>query len=75
MGLITVNYDNFESVLKVAENIDLLSEYSDVFDEGQGSLPGITRFVVDENVHPVITPACRVPHAMKSKVNSQNSTS
>ena len=34
MGLITIDYDNFESVSKVAENTDLLSEYSDVFVEG-----------------------------------------
>ena len=47
MGLITVHYENFESVSKIVVDADLLSGYSDVFDDDRGSLPGVAHFVVD----------------------------
>ena len=71
MGLITVHYENFENVSKTAVDADLLSDYIGVFDDDQGSLPGVAHFVVDETVTPVISPACRVPHAMKPKVKAE----
>ena len=39
MGLITVHYENFESVSEIAVDADLLSSHNDVFDDDQGSLP------------------------------------
>ena len=54
---------------------DLLSDYSGVFYDDQGSLPGVAHFEVDETVTLVISPACRVPHVMKSKVKKQSYTS
>ena len=45
MGLITVHYENFESVSKIVVDADLLSGYSDVFDDDEGSLPGVAHFV------------------------------
>ena len=71
MGLITVHYENFENVSKTAVDADLLSDYIGVFDDDQGSLPGVTHFVVDETVTSVISPACLIPHAMKSKVKAE----
>ena len=72
MGLITVvHYDNFESVSEIAVGADLLSDYSGVFDDDQGSLPVVAHFVVDETVTPVISPACHVPRAMKSKAKAE----
>ncbi|KAL8597750.1 hypothetical protein ACOMHN_001709 [Nucella lapillus] len=71
MGLITVHYQNFESIAKVGESTDILSNYADVFSGDQGSLPGIAHFQVDETVTPVIAPSCRIPHAMKKKVKTE----
>ena len=39
MGLITVHYENFESLSNSVVDVDLLSGHSDVFDDDQGSLP------------------------------------
>ena len=71
MNLITVNYENFESVAKVANNSSALSDYvlsdfTDVFGKDRGSLPGIAHFQVDENVAPVISPSCRITRAQKA---------
>ena len=72
MKLITVNYDNFESVSKVDDGADpLLSDFADVFGDDQGNLPGIAHFQVDDSAIPVISPSCRVPHAMKSQVEAE----
>ena len=48
-----------------------LSDYSDVFDDDRGCLPGVAHFLVNETVTPVASPACRVPHTMKSKVKAE----
>ena len=52
MGLIIINYNKFESVLKltVSETGDILTTFADVFDYGQGNLPGISPFEVDTTV-------------------------
>ena len=71
MGLITVHYQNFESISKIEDSTDILSSYADVFSDDQGSLPGIAHFKIDETVTPVITPSCRIPHAMKKKVKAE----
>ena len=71
MDLIAVHYENFESVSKTAVNADLLFDYSDVFEDDQGSLPGVAHFVVDETVSTVTSSACRAPHAIKSKVKAE----
>ena len=71
VGLITVHYQNFESISKIEDSTDILSSYADVFSDDQGSLPGIAHFQIDETVTPVITPPCRIPHAMKKKVKAE----
>ncbi|KAK7105231.1 hypothetical protein V1264_016637 [Littorina saxatilis] len=71
MGLITVNYDNFESVSRVDEKSDVLHDHSDVFSDSQGSLPGVATFTLKDNAVPVISASCRVPHAMTSKVEAE----
>ena len=71
MDLIAVHYENFESVSKTAVNADLLFDYSDVFEDDQGSLPGVAHFVVDETVSTVTSSACRAPHAIKLKVKAE----
>ena len=75
MNLITVNYDNFESVTKIVDNSSVLSDYvlSDftrVFGKDQGGLPGIAHFQVDENVVRVISSFCCIPHAQKTEVKA-----
>ncbi|KAK7098152.1 hypothetical protein V1264_002510 [Littorina saxatilis] len=71
MGLITVTYDNFESVSRVDEKSDVLHDYSDVFSDSQRSLPGVATFKLEDNAVPVISASCRVPQAMKSKVEAE----
>ena len=71
MGLITVHYENFESVSKTAVDADLLSDYIGVFDDDQGSLPWAAHFIVDETVTPVISPASRILHDMKLTVKTE----
>ena len=71
MGLITVHYENFESVSEIAVDADLLSSHNDVFDDDQGSLPWAAHFVVDETATPVISSAARIPHGMKLTVKSE----
>lgn len=81
MQLITVNYSNFDSVAKVTttsdgpltspSNHDFLEIYADVFDGGQGNLPGTAHLEVDPTVTPVTSPSGRVPLAMKAKVKEE----
>ena len=49
MGLITINYHKFENVVKltVSETGDIFTTFADVFDYGQGNLPGISHFEVN----------------------------
>ena len=46
-GLITVHYEDLDSVSKIAVDADQLSDYSDVCDDDQGILPGVAHFVVE----------------------------
>ncbi|PVD25369.1 hypothetical protein C0Q70_15869 [Pomacea canaliculata] len=82
MGLITVNYENFESVDKITTTpkshvpMDLpsshiLDAYPDLFSETQGNLPGVVHLEVDPTVPPVTAPSGRVPHAMKDKLSKE----
>ncbi|XP_070173478.1 uncharacterized protein [Littorina saxatilis] len=69
MNLITVHYENLESIMNVEQ--DQLASFADVFENSVGSLPGVVHLEVDDTVVPVISPACRVPFAMKSKVKAE----
>ncbi|XP_025116192.1 uncharacterized protein K02A2.6-like [Pomacea canaliculata] len=82
MGLITVNYENFESVDKITTTpkspvpMDLpsshiLDAYPDLFSETQGNLPGVVHLEVDPTVPPVTAPSGRVPRAMKDKLSKE----
>lgn len=62
MNLITVNYDNICAVK------DVISEYSDVFSDELGTLPGIVKLTLDPSPTPVAISTCRVPISVKKKV-------
>ena len=62
MGLITVNYENICVVN------DVFSEYSDVFSDDLGTLPGNVHLTIDETVQPVAITSCRLPISQKGKV-------
>ena len=70
MKLITVNDDNLKRVLNVTDN-HLLSEYHDVFDGTLGTFEGDVHLHTDENIHPVVMPARRIPLAVRSRLKAE----
>lgn len=73
MGLITVNYDEFEQVATVKPSApDIITQYSDVFNSDKvGTLPGKTRLEVDDTINPVSQPPARIPVSMKGDVKQE----
>ena len=70
MGLITINYENIKAV-KVNAPDALLEEYSEVFGDGLGVLPGEVQLTINKEVPPVAIASCRVPVSLKKKVKSK----
>ena len=52
MGLITINYNKFESVANIvpSETGNIFMTFADVFHDKQGNLPGIAHFEIDSTV-------------------------
>jgi hypothetical protein len=82
MGLITVHEDKFVSVAppererkpkikKIGTTEQLITHHADVFSKELGTLPGTVHLQVDENAEPTITPARRVPTALKEKYKEE----
>ncbi len=61
MGLITVNYENFEVVNSVQRSMtkeDFLRKYPTLWDGKLGRLPGVlVHLIVEKDIEPVISPA------------------
>ena len=62
MGLITVNREN---IRQVTAKRNILDQYKDVFNDELGHFPDEVHLEVDPTVQPVITPACKVPFALR----------
>ena len=73
MGLITINYNKFESVAKIIPSYtgNIFITFADVFDDKQGNLPGIAHFEIDPTVTPVTSTAVRVPISFKNQVKTE----
>ena len=82
MGLITVHEDKFFSVAppererkpkikKIVTTEQLITHHADVFSKELGTLHGTVHLQVDENAEPTITPARRVPTALKEKYKEE----
>ena len=65
MKLITINYDNFESVSAVSTSLktsDVVNEFPKLFDNKLGSLPGgNVHLTLAPNAEPVVRPPRTLP--------------
>ena len=68
MKLVTINDDEFDHVNTIPQ---WTTEFSDVFDNKPGTLPGMQHLTVDESVKPVVMPARRVPVAIQDKLKAE----
>ena len=62
MGLITVNREN---IRQVTAKRDIIDQYKDVFNDELGHFRGEVHLEVDPTIQPVITPARKVPFALR----------
>ena len=75
MKLLTINYDNFESVSAVSTSLktsDLVSEFPKVFDNKLGSLPGVkVHLTLAPNAEPVVRPPRTLPESLNATVKME----
>ena len=68
MNLLTINNDTFTeakvSEITVQSEVDIVSNFPSVFDDGIGSLPGEQHLVVDTEIKPNVNPVRKVPHSL-----------
>ena len=66
MGLITNNYDQFQSVNVVNAELNFCDVFPEVFDGKTGSLPdGAVHMTLTGDAVPQVRPARRIPEALK----------
>jgi hypothetical protein len=58
-------------IKKIGTTEQLITHHADVFSKELGTLPGTVHLQVDENAEPTITPARRVPTALKEKYKEE----
>ena len=71
MGLITVNRANIRQVTATNREPDILVKYKDVFNNDVGHFPGEAHLEVDATVKPVITPARKIPFALRPRLKDE----
>ena len=71
MGLITVNRVNIRQVTATNRKADILEKYKDVFNDDVGHFPGKAHLEVDATVKPVITPARKIPFALRPRLKDE----
>ena len=68
MNLLTINNDNFTeakvSEITVQSEVDIVSNFPSVFDDGIGSLPVEQHLVVDTEIKPSVNPVRKVSHSL-----------
>ncbi|KXJ17262.1 hypothetical protein AC249_AIPGENE8700 [Exaiptasia diaphana] len=76
MGLITVNYDQFESVNTVNAIFpkQITDQFPDLFDDQIGSFPGTVKLTLKEGAQPVICPPKRIPLEEIDNVKAETRT-
>ena len=71
MKLITVNHENIIAPLVYSiKQTDLISEFSDVFREEIGYLPGIVHLETELSIFPVVSPSRRLPVILKERLKN-----
>ena len=73
MNLVTIQYQNILTVSTEGKPLtisDIVSSYADVFD-GTERLEGKYHFVIDPEITPVVHPPCKVPLAIKDRLQSE----
>ena len=66
MGLITISYDQFQSVNVVNAELNFCDVFPEVFDGKTGSLPGgAVHMTLTGDAVPQVHPARRIPEALK----------
>lgn len=74
MNLITINYENFESVHSIRTHqvhLDLhktLDKYSEVFDDKLGCISGDIHIHIDHKIKPTVSSPRRIPVSLDKKV-------
>ena len=74
MHLIEVVHKNLERVAAIRDKNTTTSvgcQFSEVFDNELGSLPGMHSLKVDPSVHPVVMPSRRIPIALRPKLKAE----
>ena len=75
MKLITINYDNFESVSAVTTSLkttDVVNDFPKVFDNKLGSLPGgKVHLTLAPNAEPVVRPPRTLPESLSTTVKME----
>ena len=75
MKLITINYDNFESVSAVSTSLktsDVVSEFPKVFDNKLGSLPDSkVHLTLAQNAEPVVRPPRTLLESLSATVKME----
>ena len=71
MGLITVNRANIRQVTATNREADILEKYKDVLNDDVGHFPGKAHLEVDATVKPVITPARKIPFALRPRLKDE----
>ena len=71
MGLITVNRANIRQVTATNREPDILVKYKDVFNHDVGHFPGEAHLEVDATMKPAITPAPKIPFALRPRLKDE----
>ncbi|XP_041362008.1 uncharacterized protein K02A2.6-like [Gigantopelta aegis] len=72
MGLITINYHNFEQVSTVLPTNVFVQEFPEVFSGKLGNLPGKkVHLTVNPDADPVIRPARTIPESLKADLKTK----
>ena len=71
MGLLTVNEESFKRVSNVQTSSNIIQEFSDIFKDELGSLPGMIHLTVDPDVTPHISATRKIPVNLKRKIKME----
>ncbi|KAK3697327.1 hypothetical protein QZH41_004727 [Actinostola sp. cb2023] len=73
MGLITVNYEQFQSVKSIEGKLNgkAMLQFPDLFNDEIGTLPGEVKLTVIEDATPVVCPPKRLPVEIKDQVKEE----
>ena len=71
MGIISVNYSDFQHVNSLSETESILEEYASVFDTPVGCFDSTTKLVTKPGTVPVNCKAARIPYTLRKRVKTE----